>query len=629
MSLQKLIDFGIIPIDSIEVSSNADGFEATKVFDGNLTTAWKSATSQPNSWHKTNFMRAHTLKAFDIAFVAGDKRKYTFVVEVMDKDDPSRWIKINTYQTRGTTLEPVRVNIPDVITKSIKLTFKSFDENGHMGVVPEVTELRYYGDIDKGEAPGSVVVPELGCPEGYALDAGTGRCIKDVKFEILVPDEITGDNGEGDPNSLLDIATETAYKIKGKGSKVIEVFDNPVNVNAIVIEVDNKGLEYGLTINIPNQSQTPVIIQKGVESTSFVLDQTAVTDTIELISNSDEIILTGFYGLGSKGAPQPTEPIEGRKRDKGANQDAKKWVAKAMDTPEGEFTHEVNDENGVQEADQFTSLESAKAYIAYYIWKQGQDGGEGPPPPPVIDPNAKVDAQGVVMIYAPKQGGQIITDKDTYQKESSHNTGPRTSLYSTIEYKANSGELTEGFVMKLSEDGEQNAPKLLSGGHTGSGDNNTTRQGQCYAVGVNQNGSLHLAKEYPHHPTTPKAYDKIQYLDNSWKNLGNIKNKFVLMKIIYYPVTRTDGKKGMRMEWWFDKKALSTGKLENDWKQMAFAEDYGDWGSKFGPPHLENNGIKYKGKVLGFYVRIDQKQEPVKFSYQGCHEIGENPTKLV
>lgn len=252
-----------------------------------------------------------------------------------------------------------------------------------------------------------------------------------------------------------------------------------------------------------------------------------------------------------------------------------------------------------------------------------------PPTNPPVDPNAKVDAQGVVMIYAPKVGGQVVIATETNQKESEHNTGTRTSLYSNKPYSANSGELTEGFIMNLSDNGEQNAPKLLSGGHTGSGDNDETRQGQCYAVGVNQNGSLHLAKEYPHHPTTPKAYDKIQYLDPNWKNLGSIKNKKVFMKIIYFPVKNAAGKEGMHMEWWFDKKALSTGKLENDWVQMAFAEDFGDWGKEFGPPHMVNNGVKYKGKILGFYIRIDTPTKPVEFSHQGMHELDSPPRKLV
>ena len=332
----------------------------------------------------------------------------------------------------------------------------------------------------------------------------------------------------------------------------------------------------------------------------------------------------------------PTKPTEGFIKPEGWGADLKNkdaWhVVNMRDFPE---QFKVVDAAGKNVATNFKTKEAADNFINFYKTHPFPPTPEpeptdptDPQPPPVIDPNAKVDAQGVVMIYAPKVGGQVVTATETNQKESSHNTGSRTSLYSNKPYSAISGEITEYFVMDLSDDDEQNAPKLLSGGHTGSGDNDETRQGQCYAVGVNQNGSLHLAKEYPHHPTTPKAYNKIQYLDPNWKNLGSIKNKFVGMKIIYFPIEK-NGKKGMHMEWWFDKKALETGKKENDWKQMAFAEDFGDWGSQFGPPHLENMGVKYKGKIMGFYIRIDTPKKPVKFSHQGQHELEIPPRRLV
>lgn len=326
---------------------------------------------------------------------------------------------------------------------------------------------------------------------------------------------------------------------------------------------------------------------------------------------------------------EPPKPIEGRMQlDKGGNQDAKKWVAVSMQKqPE---LWKIVDDKGINIADQFTKKENCEITIKWYQWKQKQTTTTPPPTEPPTTPpitTGKLDAQGVRMIYAPKAGGQVVIATETNQKESSHNTGSRTSLYSNKPYSANCGELTEGFIMNLSDNGEQNAPKLLSGGHTGSGDNDETRQGQCYAVGVNQNGTLHLAKEYPHHPTTPKAYDKIQYLDPNWKSLGDIKNKKVFMKIIYFPVEKA-GKQGMHMEWWFDKKALETGKLENDWQQMAFAEDFGDWGAKFGPPHMINNGVKYNGKILGFYIRIDTPTKPVQFTHQGQHELELPPRKL-
>lgn len=307
---------------------------------------------------------------------------------------------------------------------------------------------------------------------------------------------------------------------------------------------------------------------------------------------------------------------------------AETWKVVNMDNPKEKF--KIVDAQGLNIMADLVSKEIADALVAWFKTHEFPPKTENNPTPTPnpLPSDAKVDAQGVLMIYAAKQGGQVITANDTYQKETVHNTGPRTSLYAKSEYSAPCGELTEYFIMDLSEDDEQNAPKLLSGGHTGSGDSDETRQGCCYAVGINQNGNLHLAKEYPHHPETPKAYDKIQYVLPKWNSIGNIRNHFVGMKIIYYQVTK-DGKTGVRIEWWFDLKALTTGKMENDWHLCAFAEDFGDWGNKYGPPYLENNGVKYNGKILGFYIRIDQKKKPVQFFHQGQHELAMPPVQLV
>jgi len=319
------------------------------------------------------------------------------------------------------------------------------------------------------------------------------------------------------------------------------------------------------------------------------------------------------------------EPTHGTIKEGGwgGNPDANTWqIINHQKTNKHLFKIVDNLQKNI--ATDFPTKETAQNFINWYKTHPFPPVPDVPPDPAhnMIDPNAKTDAQGIVMLYAPKQDGQVITQDMTFQKESSHNSGDRTSLYAKKKYTANSGEITEYFSMNLSKDDEQNAPKLLSGGHTGSGLSDTTRQGRCYAAGINQNGSLHLAKEWPAHPTTPKFYDKIQYKDQNWKKLGNIKNKLVGMKIVYYPV-ESGNKKGMHIEWWFDKKGLQTQKIENDWQQMAWADDFGDWE---GEPLLENQGVKFKGKVLGMYIRIDHIKEPVKFLTAGQHEL-ELPVK--
>lgn len=255
-----------------------------------------------------------------------------------------------------------------------------------------------------------------------------------------------------------------------------------------------------------------------------------------------------------------------------------------------------------------------------FVWDAAQSKCVEKTVEPKPEPGTgQLDAQGVRMIYAPKQGGQIVTQETTVKKWSEHNTGTRTSLYSNTDITAVAGELTEGFLMDLSDNGEQNAPKLYSGGHTGSGESDETKQGRCYAIGINQDGTLHLAKEYPYHPETPKQYKNIQYVDASWKTFfGNIAGKKVWMKIIYHPHTRADGKKVCRLEWWFDKEGYTSQSLKNDWQFAAFAEDDGSWA---GEPYFENNGVLFNGKILGFYIRIDTPKKPVDFFNTGFHEL--------
>lgn len=377
----------------------------------------------------------------------------------------------------------------------------------------------------------------------------------------------------------------------------------------------------------PDTLKTQIIINEETYLIDIDMKLTKVIANPVPVKDSDGDGIPDDKDPTPHGEPQkpPTEPETSTEAPKtgvikeggwGADlKDKAAWKVTPMTGDKWKGLWKIVDKNGINVVTEFKDEAQAKTWLAYFQKNEfppKPDNSTDPVPNP-IPVGSKVDAQGFAMLYAPKQGGQVITDDKTYQKESKHNTGPRTSLYATVEYTANSGEITQEFTMDLSEDDEQNAPKLLSGGHGSE----PTEQGQCYAVGINQNGTLHLAKEVPKHPDTPKFYDKIKYVDPNWKGLGNIKGKKVYMKIVYFPVEK-DGKKGMHLEWWFDVKALDTGKLENDWRQCAYADDFGDWK---GPPHLENMGVKYKGKILGFYIRIDQVKKPVEFGKVGMHEL--------
>ncbi len=598
-----------VPIANIYASSNEDKHEAFLVNDGYLETFWRAEPTLSAGQHFIlQFPKKFDVASVDLAFLEGVKRIVSFQIEAL-VDNGTRWEILKKAQTKGSTNGLMRFNFATVNTDKVKITsftWQPKDDSSHEYLNAEVTECRVFGYLEDKDLPINANFPNLPCPEGYSKDPNTGACIPIIESDLLKPKKVVGNiaipqdgDKEQDVNNVISRSTTDTWRAKGVGSYVLEDLGGAQKVYIVDIGVDQKPARaYNLNLKLfaDTDLNRPPVYEENLKFDQADLDlQVLLEDPVEARlakleftgGNKDDIIdISRFHLLGeSKNVvveppdvvvepePEPKPPVEEPKPE-----------PPVVEPPK-------------------------------------------PEPEPEPEPVARLDAQGVRMLYTPKKDGQLVTAKGTRQEESEHNTGTRSSLYSLKPYSANCGELTEGFVMNLKDNDEQNAPKILSGGHTGSGDSNTTRQGRCYAVGVNQNGTLHLAKEYPHHPTTPKAYDQIKYLSTTWKNLGSIKDKFVLMKIVYFPTTSADGKKkGMHIEWWFDRKALSTGKLENDWQQMAYVDDYGDWGSKFGEPYLENNGVKFNGKVLGMYVRIDTPIRPVKYSHVGQYEL-ELPAK--
>ncbi len=406
--MSTILNYGIIPIDSISVSSAAEGYEAINMFDGKLETYWKPDISQASSYTKIAFLKPRLVKAFDIAFHEGDKRRQTFTVEVLSIDS-KKWNKINVYQTRGVTTEPERVNIPDVVTKEFKIIYNSWVGNdNHTGILPEVAELRVYGEIEQSEVPSSTVLPRLPCPEGYVLSAD-GFCIKAAPSEILKPEKVTGtskssnkDIEDNEPENVVNEDLKNGYTVIGKESKIVQEFKVTQEIAGLDLAIENKSkAEYNFIINIPDKLQMPVFLQGELESTGILFDKAVNAKTVELVldntTDPNQVLkvvkmnILGNVNLEEpkpeepepkppEGEPEPPKPEEGRKQDKGANQDATTWKGTKMSKAEGDFTHKIVDENKVNVADQFTSQDNADAYIKWWQWKQKQ-GGEVVEPP--------------------------------------------------------------------------------------------------------------------------------------------------------------------------------------------------------------------------------------------------------
>ena len=140
------------------------------------------------------------------------------------------------------------------------------------------------------------------------------------------------------------------------------------------------------------------------------------------------------------------------------------------------------------------------------------------------------------------------------------------------------------------------------------------KAGRCYAIGVNINGTAHLAKEYPKHPSTPKFYDKVKYADSSFKSLGSLQNKSFGLKVITYATAKST----LMIECWVDKDGEVNGKPANNWKLFFTAEDDGNWE---GPPYLENQGLANNDKAMGWYVRMDTVTKKTIATCMGGREI--------
>jgi hypothetical protein len=230
------------------------------------------------------------------------------------------------------------------------------------------------------------------------------------------------------------------------------------------------------------------------------------------------------------------------------------------------------------------------------------------------------DKYGISKVYPDAPSGTFL-DSPKY-KWSTHNTGPRDSFWIDDMNLVNV-EQTGYFKIKASTTDEQLSYKCMGGDHGGNGDSPETRQGRCYAIGVNFDGSPHFAKEYPYHPKTPKFYNHIQLADPNFKTMGKILDRWVGIKAIHYVKNGS-----VFFECWVDNEGLVNDKPANKFKKFFTVVDDGNLknnkGEKGGEPYLENQG-KANGGNGKFYIRLDMvsggKQDPTKTHGVSIREI--------
>lgn len=298
---------------------------------------------------------------------------------------------------------------------------------------------------------------------------------------------------------------------------------------------------------------------------------------------------------------EPTLPNDGRPQPhKGANPDAMVWkVVPMRDDP---TLFKIVDDRDTNVADQFHSQANAEQYVAFHIFKQSHHD----------QPTGDEDKFGVKKIKADVSNGKWF-DSPNY-KRSSHNTGTRDTFSMEVGEMLNL-ESTGYFTVKATKDSEELSIKIFGGNHTGDGDNDETRQGRCYGLGVGFSGRPQIYKEFPHHAEGSKHLDKAVFSGQLGQSIGEIRGRNFGLKIISYIKPETPNQ--VNFECWIDNKGIVNGKPTNDWKLFYTCVDKGDWA---GEPYLENQGIKHGGKGI-YYVRIDTVTDKTVADFVSVREI--------
>lgn len=221
-----------------------------------------------------------------------------------------------------------------------------------------------------------------------------------------------------------------------------------------------------------------------------------------------------------------------------------------------------------------------------------------------------VDSNGVKKIFETKGG----KPQEHYGFEYDYDKRLEREQFYLENIPILDGEYT-AYIKLDNRDGEEDdvSFKVRGGEHNDRHKN----AGRSYAIGTSFDGDPYLAKEYPHHPLTPKFLNEIRTADNdddddddgTTKNIGSLDNRWVGFKVIIYNKQNN----AVHIEVYVDNKGLlSTGKPANEWKLWWTAVDDGKWensdGRTGGEPYLELQGKK-GGTPEMTYIRIDQMKE--------------------
>lgn len=291
---------------------------------------------------------------------------------------------------------------------------------------------------------------------------------------------------------------------------------------------------------------------------------------------------------------------------------AETWILKNMDNPSTNFKF-VSANDGLNVIADLESKDQALKLQEYFKTHPF-------PPEPIEEPDGNNGGGGggsdgtpasssITLKYQAKQGGEEVKEFSG-PDYSDHDGKPRASLYE--KNKGNFGPTNAqigGYVRMKLRAKDQILYKVLSGNH---GD--PSMAGRCYGAGFEIEGdnvTLHAVKEL-NHPETPRITDKIEKLFTG--KIPPLNGKTVGYRVNHW----VNKDKHTVVEFDADFSALDTPpeqltQAPNQWQPMFRFIDKGDWGLSKDKEEdaniIENSGITYKGKKLGYYFRADEVNE--------------------
>jgi hypothetical protein len=273
------------------------------------------------------------------------------------------------------------------------------------------------------------------------------------------------------------------------------------------------------------------------------------------------------YRYNGKLATDPQEPEQppitdpGREQpEKGANKDPNTWKVVNMKNPPEMF--KVVDDKEVNVADNFNTKQGAEAFIVFK--KLGEQPPEQPPvEPPETPSDAKLDKNGIILLFAAK-GKESFTPDYNFRSD-----GKRFDFNDDFVGTVPGAFHMAGYFKINKQTNDEISPKTVGGPHS----EDSPHRARCYDAGINIDGDRIRMRIEHQHLGGGTGYTG--NLEEEKLNLGSFVGRWVGIGYVCIH----DGKT-TRNIYLIDNKGLVNGKPANEWKVVADWLDKGQYTEK-------------------------------------------------